>query len=199
MIDGRALYDMIEDRCPEFSKLDASECQEFMDELSDNVHNFMNLGDKHCRYLFTAGQAQVMQDTYVVHRLLQTQEQPVIPLSSGVPYTIDSLLPLQRQVFRMDNVQSDAVECVASAPEGNYGLYLKWGHEPSFSFLWDHCATRLQSTVETAVTNQTCTARHRWWHDTLYIGVSPLYIVYLIPLVVLFPLQDLTITCTELE
>jgi hypothetical protein len=29
------LYDMIEDRCPEFTKLDANQCQEFMDELSD--------------------------------------------------------------------------------------------------------------------------------------------------------------------
>ena len=32
---GRELYDAIEDTCPEFSKLDAEECQEFMDELSD--------------------------------------------------------------------------------------------------------------------------------------------------------------------
>jgi len=32
----RELYDMIEDICPEFSKLDATECQEFMDELSEN-------------------------------------------------------------------------------------------------------------------------------------------------------------------
>lgn len=31
----RELYDMIEDRCPEFEKLDAEECQQFMDELSD--------------------------------------------------------------------------------------------------------------------------------------------------------------------
>ena len=31
----RELYDMIEDRCPEFSKLDAQQCQEFMDELSE--------------------------------------------------------------------------------------------------------------------------------------------------------------------
>lgn len=30
------LYDMIEDMCPEFSKLDAEQCQEFMDELSKN-------------------------------------------------------------------------------------------------------------------------------------------------------------------
>ena len=29
------LYDMIEDRCPEFTKLDAEQCQEFMDELSE--------------------------------------------------------------------------------------------------------------------------------------------------------------------
>ena len=36
---GRELYDMIEDRCPEFSKLDADECQEFMDELSENGIN----------------------------------------------------------------------------------------------------------------------------------------------------------------
>lgn len=32
---GRDLYDMIEERCPEFSKLDAEQCQEFMNELSD--------------------------------------------------------------------------------------------------------------------------------------------------------------------
>ena len=32
----RDLYDMIEDRCPEFTKLDANQCQEFMDELSDH-------------------------------------------------------------------------------------------------------------------------------------------------------------------
>ena len=32
---GRDLYDMIEDMCPEFSKLDAEQCQEFMDELSE--------------------------------------------------------------------------------------------------------------------------------------------------------------------
>ena len=30
------LYDMIEDMCPEFSKLDAEQCQEFMDELSEH-------------------------------------------------------------------------------------------------------------------------------------------------------------------
>jgi hypothetical protein len=29
------LYDMIEDMCPEFTKLDAEQCQEFMDELSE--------------------------------------------------------------------------------------------------------------------------------------------------------------------
>ena len=29
------LYDKIEDMCPEFTKLDAEQCQEFMDELSD--------------------------------------------------------------------------------------------------------------------------------------------------------------------
>ena len=32
----RELYDMIEDRCPEFTKLDAEQCQEFMDELSEH-------------------------------------------------------------------------------------------------------------------------------------------------------------------
>ena len=36
---GRELYDMIEDMCPEFSKLDAEQCQEFMDELSENGIN----------------------------------------------------------------------------------------------------------------------------------------------------------------
>lgn len=30
------LYDKIEDMCPEFTKLDAEQCQEFMDELSDH-------------------------------------------------------------------------------------------------------------------------------------------------------------------
>ena len=29
------LYDIIEERCPEFTKLSGTECQEFMDELSD--------------------------------------------------------------------------------------------------------------------------------------------------------------------
>ena len=29
------LYDKIEDMCPEFTKLDAEQCQEFMDELSE--------------------------------------------------------------------------------------------------------------------------------------------------------------------
>ena len=33
--EGRELYDMIEDRCPEFSKLDAEQCQEFMQLLDD--------------------------------------------------------------------------------------------------------------------------------------------------------------------
>jgi len=32
----RELYDQIEDMCPEFTKLTAEECQEFMDELSEN-------------------------------------------------------------------------------------------------------------------------------------------------------------------
>jgi len=32
---GRLLYDMIEELCPEFCNLDADQCQEFMDELSD--------------------------------------------------------------------------------------------------------------------------------------------------------------------
>ena len=36
---GRELYDMIEDMCPEFSKLDANQCQEFMDELSEHGIN----------------------------------------------------------------------------------------------------------------------------------------------------------------
>ena len=30
---GRELYDQIEDTCPEFTQLDAEQCQEFMDEL----------------------------------------------------------------------------------------------------------------------------------------------------------------------
>ncbi len=34
--EQRELYDMIEDMCPEFSKLDANQCQEFMDELSNH-------------------------------------------------------------------------------------------------------------------------------------------------------------------
>ena len=33
--EQRELYDMIEDRCPQFTKLDAEQCQEFMDELDD--------------------------------------------------------------------------------------------------------------------------------------------------------------------
>jgi hypothetical protein len=33
--EQRELYDMIEERCPEFTKLDAEQCQEFMDELDD--------------------------------------------------------------------------------------------------------------------------------------------------------------------
>ena len=32
----RDLYDMIEETCPEFSNLDADQCQEFMDELSEH-------------------------------------------------------------------------------------------------------------------------------------------------------------------
>ena len=32
----RELYDLIEETCPEFSKLDAEQCQEFMDELSEH-------------------------------------------------------------------------------------------------------------------------------------------------------------------
>ena len=36
---GRELYDMIEETCPEFSKLDAEQCQEFMDELSEHGIN----------------------------------------------------------------------------------------------------------------------------------------------------------------
>ena len=31
----KELYEMIEERCPEFTKLDANQCQEFMDELSE--------------------------------------------------------------------------------------------------------------------------------------------------------------------
>ena len=34
--EGRELYDTIEEMCPEFSKLDAEQCQEFMDELDAN-------------------------------------------------------------------------------------------------------------------------------------------------------------------
>ena len=34
--DAHELYDMIEETCPEFDKLDADECQEFMDKLSDH-------------------------------------------------------------------------------------------------------------------------------------------------------------------
>ena len=34
--EGRELYDAIEETCPEFSKLDAEQCQEFMDQLSEH-------------------------------------------------------------------------------------------------------------------------------------------------------------------
>jgi hypothetical protein len=33
--EQRELYDAIEDMCPEFTKFDAEQCQEFMDELAD--------------------------------------------------------------------------------------------------------------------------------------------------------------------
>lgn len=33
--EHQELYDMIEDMCPEFTKLDAEQCQEFIDELDD--------------------------------------------------------------------------------------------------------------------------------------------------------------------
>ena len=33
--ERRELYDAIEDMCPEFTKFDAEQCQEFMDELAD--------------------------------------------------------------------------------------------------------------------------------------------------------------------
>ena len=35
-VQDQDLYDMIEDMCPEFTKLDAEQCQEFMDELSEH-------------------------------------------------------------------------------------------------------------------------------------------------------------------
>ena len=47
---GRALYDMIEDMCPEFTKLDADECQEFMDELSE--HGINNADDFESAYFY---------------------------------------------------------------------------------------------------------------------------------------------------
>ena len=47
---GRALYDMIEDRCPEFAKLDAEQCQEFMDELSE--HGINNADDFESAYFY---------------------------------------------------------------------------------------------------------------------------------------------------
>ena len=47
---GRALYDMIEDRCPEFAKLDAEQCQEFMDQLSD--HGINNVDDFESAYFY---------------------------------------------------------------------------------------------------------------------------------------------------
>ena len=34
--EGQELYDKIEEICPEFAKLDASKCQEFMDKLSEH-------------------------------------------------------------------------------------------------------------------------------------------------------------------
>ena len=47
---GRELYDMIEDRCPEFAKLDAEQCQEFMDELSE--HGINNADDFESAYFY---------------------------------------------------------------------------------------------------------------------------------------------------
>ena len=47
---GRALYDMIESMCPEFSKLDAEQCQEFMDELSE--HGINNADDFESAYFY---------------------------------------------------------------------------------------------------------------------------------------------------
>ena len=48
--DERALYDMIEDMCPEFTKLDASECQQFMDELEEI--GITNADTFECAYMY---------------------------------------------------------------------------------------------------------------------------------------------------
>jgi len=49
---GRALYDMIENTCPEFSKLDANEWQQFMDELSE--HGINTAEDFESAYFYTS-------------------------------------------------------------------------------------------------------------------------------------------------
>ena len=46
----RELYDMIEERCPEFEKLDAEQCQEFMDELSE--HGINTADDFESAYIY---------------------------------------------------------------------------------------------------------------------------------------------------
>jgi hypothetical protein len=49
---------MIEDMCPEFTKLDAEQCQEFMDELSE--------------YGITT--AEQFEDAYLHHKLIAHDE-----------------------------------------------------------------------------------------------------------------------------
>ena len=98
--DERALYDMIEDMCPEFSKLDASECQQFMDELDDIGINTADHFE--CAYMYQtdAYNAEAEYAQYVHEEMMCTD----VPNSLIVDWqaTYDYALKYDTNVIEFD-------------------------------------------------------------------------------------------------
>ena len=68
----RELYDCIEEMCPEFSKLDASECQQFMDELEDYGITNADVFESAYMYQTDAHDAEAEYAEYVHEEMMCT-------------------------------------------------------------------------------------------------------------------------------
>jgi hypothetical protein len=161
--------------------LDRNTCGDGEMDPIDPIFNYMDYSDDRCRFHFTPGQVLLMQACYDTFRLKQKKKRDVISLTNNVPSDPLFLAPRQRQIFSMET--RSPVRCTASAEEGRYSLYLRWGHRPCFFPLLDRCARCSRGGAAS------CTARFRLGRTKLYAGIKAS---------LKRGGQNLTITCTEI-
>ena len=86
----RELYDCIEEMCPEFTKLDASKCQQFMDELEDIGITDADVFESAYMYQTDAHNAEAEYAQYVHEEMMCTDALIRLPLIGRLRMTIHS-------------------------------------------------------------------------------------------------------------